>query len=186
MKLVIGLGNPGLEYAATRHNVGFGCVDAVAARHDLRFNQKRARSQVATGEIDGERVALAKPLTYMNLSGDAVRQLLKELGVSPADLLVVYDDVDLPLGRIRLRQEGSAGTHNGMRNIVQVLGTTAFPRLRIGIGPAPAKVSLADFVLAPFLFSERDQVNEAIARAADAVESLVRRGWVPTMTEFNK
>jgi peptidyl-tRNA hydrolase, PTH1 family len=186
MKLVVGLGNPGLEYAATRHNVGFGCVDAVAARHSLRFNQKRARSQVATGEVEGVRVTLAKPLTYMNLSGEAVRRLLQELGSSPQELLVVYDDVDLPLGKIRLRQEGSPGTHNGMRNIAQILGSNAFPRLRIGIGHAPPGVGLSDYVLSPFLFSEREQINEAIGRAADAVESLLRRGWVPTMTEYNK
>ncbi len=186
MKLIVGLGNPGLEYAPTRHNVGFGCVDTLAERLAVRFNQKRARSLVAIGEIGGQRVALAKPLTYMNLSGEAVRLLLQELGVTPEDLLVVFDDVDLPLGKLRLRAEGSAGTHNGIRNIVRVLGTEAFPRLRIGIGRPPPGVEVRDYVLSPFLPEEREAVRDSIARSADAAISILERGMVTTMTEFNK
>src|SRR3954464_4953839 len=134
MLLVVGLGNPGREYQDTRHNAGFMCADILADRHGLRYNQKRPRSQVAVGAFAGTRLVLAKPQTYMNLSGEAVRGLTREMGVPPVGMLVVYDDVDLPLGTIRLRQSGSPGTHNGMRNIVECLGTINFPRLRIGIG----------------------------------------------------
>jgi PTH1 family peptidyl-tRNA hydrolase len=185
MLLVVGLGNPGREYQDTRHNAGFMCVDILAGRHGLRFNRKKARSQVATGAFAGTRLVLAKPQTYMNLSGEAVRGLMRELGVPPAALLVVYDDVDLPLGTIRLRQSGSPGTHNGMRNIVDCLGNTNFPRLRIGIGQ-PKDMPLVDYVLQPFLKEEWEIAEASINRAADAVESLVRRGWTFTMTEFNK
>ena len=186
MKLVVGLGNPGLVYANTRHNVGFRCVELLAERFDGRFNQRRARSLLASIEIGGRRLVLAKPLTYMNLSGEAVRQLLRECGVKPEELLVIYDDVDLALGKLRLRRSGSAGTHNGMRNIVACLGTQEFPRLRIGVGEPPPRVDVADYVLSPFDRDERELAAAAIARAADAVVSLVERGWTTTMTEFNR
>ena len=186
LMLVVGLGNPGLEYAATRHNVGFVCADVLATRAGIQFNQRRARSQVAIGELVGTRVVLAKPLTYMNLCGEAVRRLLQEFGVPLRDMLVVYDDVDLPLGKIRLRGFGSPGTHNGMRNIVQVLGTEQFARLRIGVGQPPEHVDVRDYVLSPFQPAERDMAREAIERAAQAVVSLIERGWTKTMTEYNR
>ncbi len=186
MKLIVGLGNPGREYADTRHNVGFWAVDLLAERHGLRFNQKRARSQVASGELLGARMTLAKPMTYMNLSGEAVRQLLQELGVRPEELLVIYDDVDLPLGKLRLRRSGSPGTHNGMRNIVLCLGTESFPRLRIGIGQPPEGVDVSDYVLSPFPRDQLEQAHESVARAADAVECLLEHGWTRAMTEYNR
>ena len=186
MKLVVGLGNPGREYAETRHNIGFWAVDLLADRWGLRFNQKRARSQVAEGRRGEERVALAKPLTYMNLSGEAVRQLMRELGVGLEDLVVVYDDVALPLGKLRLRRSGSAGTHNGMRNIVACLGSQEFARVRIGVGAVPGGEDRADFVLAPFGPDEQPVARDAASHAADAIESLLDRGWVPTLTEYNR
>src|SRR5437764_4152367 len=132
--LIVGLGNPGLEYSGTRHNLGFLALERLAEKHRLRFTGERGKSLVARGTVNGHDVALAKPQTYMNLSGEAVRELVRIYGLPPKALLVVYDDVDLPLGTIRLREGGGPGTHNGMRSIVDELGRTDFPRLRIGVG----------------------------------------------------
>lgn len=183
--MIVGLGNPGKEYAEDRHNAGFMAVDRLAERLGARFNQKRARSLVGEATLDGERVVLAKPQTYMNLSGEAVRQLAMELGVKADAVLVMYDDRDLPLGTLRLRLRGSAGTHNGMRSIVRALGTQAFPRLRLGIGPSDERVRLRDFVLASFSPTERPVAQEMIERASEAALSFVRLGPVETMNRFN-
>jgi PTH1 family peptidyl-tRNA hydrolase len=185
VKVILGLGNPGAEYADNRHNVGFMALDRLAERLGVRFNQKQARSHVAMADVDGERIVLAKPQTYMNLSGEAARRLLMEYGARPASLLVVYDDRDLPLGALRLRAHGSAGTHNGMRSIVQALHTQAFPRLRLGIGSTEAK-ALRDYVLSPFAPEERAVAAEMIERASDAVLSFVRCGPEETMNRFNQ
>jgi len=185
-QLVVGLGNPGAEYAGNRHNVGFRSVDRVAERHRLRFNAKRARSLVARGQLAGQDVALAKPQTYMNLSGRAVKELLVGWGVPPRSLLVVYDDVDLPLGSLRIRERGGPGTHNGMRSIVESLGTTEFPRLRIGIGsPSPLR-DLADYVLDDPTPEERTLLEEALARAVEAIELFIREGPAAAMNHFNQ
>jgi PTH1 family peptidyl-tRNA hydrolase len=185
-RLVVGLGNPGPEYAGNRHNVGFRSVDRVAERHRLRFNAKRARSLVARGQLAGQDVALAKPQTYMNLSGRAVKELLVGWGVPPRSLLVVYDDVDLPLGSLRIRERGGPGTHNGMRSIVESLGTTEFPRLRIGIGSPPPLRDLADYVLDDPTPEERTLLEEALARAVEAIELFIREGPAAAMNHFNQ
>ncbi|MBI4493023.1 MAG: aminoacyl-tRNA hydrolase [Chloroflexi bacterium] len=186
MKLIIGLGNPGKEYADDRHNAGFLAVERLAERLGVRFNQKRARSLVAAAEVDGERVSLAKPQTYMNLSGEAVRRLLAELGVRPDDLLVVYDDVDLPLGTLRLRPRGGPGTHNGMRSIVQALGTEAFPRLRLGIGAPGEAQELRDYVLHPFQPAERALAQETLERAVEAMLTFIRHDVATAMNRYNR
>lgn len=185
MKLIIGLGNPGREYAEDRHNTGFMTVDRLAARLRVRFNQKRAQSQVATAAVDGERIALAKPQTYMNLSGESVRRLMAELGAKLEDVLVVYDDVDLPLGTLRLRRQGSPGTHNGMRSIVQALGTQGFARLRLGIGAPEGRQDLRDYVLGPFGATERPLADEMLDRAVEAVLTFVRQGAAEAMNRYN-
>jgi len=185
-RLVVGLGNPGAEYAGNRHNVGFRSVDRVAERHRLRFNAKRARSVVARGQLASQDVALAKPQTYMNLSGRAVKELLVGWGIPPHSLLVVYDDVDLPPGSLRMRERGGPGTHNGMRSIVDSLGTTDFPRLRIGIGPPPPMRDLADYVLDDPTPEERSLIEEALARAVEAIELFIRTGPAAAMNRYNQ
>jgi PTH1 family peptidyl-tRNA hydrolase len=184
--LIVGLGYPGLEYSATRHNMGFLCLDRLATRHRLRFTGKRAKSVLARGAIGGHDVALAKPQTYMNLSGESVRELLRLYGMPTKSLLVVYDDVDLPVGTVRIRERGGPGTHNGMRSIVDEIGTTEFPRLRIGVGMPTNGQNLADYVLGLPTAEERAVLDEAMDRAVDAIEPLARRGIGAAMNAFNK
>ena len=184
-RLIVGLGNPGLEYSATRHNMGFLCLDRLASKHRLRFTGKRGKSVLARGAISGHDVALAKPQTYMNLSGESVRDLLRIYKMPTSALLVVYDDVDLPFGRLRARPSGSAGTHNGMRSIVQSLGGTGFPRLRVGIGRGDRRRDLADLVLSKFERAEQDQLESVIARAADAAEMFAAEDILKVMNAYN-
>ncbi len=186
MWLIVGLGNPGETYARTRHNIGFRVVTELADRHRLEFTHKRANARVAEGEIAGQRVALALPQTYMNFSGQAVVGLRQWYKIDPAtELLVVYDDVDLPFGALRLRERGSAGTHNGMRSIVTLLGSQVFPRLRIGIDRPPAAWNLAAYVLARFTPEEEAQLPDVIRRAADALELVLQEGVVAAMNRIN-
>ncbi len=184
MKLVVGLGNPGAKYANTRHNVGFMVVDRLARRVGIGLTKRQCNALTALGTISGQRVCLAKPQTYMNLSGDAVACLARFFKVSPADLLVVYDDRDLPLGRVRLREKGSAGGQRGMESIIAALGTSDFPRLRIGIG-RPAEVDAVDHVLGSFSAEERPLIEAALDRAVEAVEGVLSEGVDWAMNSFN-
>ncbi len=186
-RIVVGLGNPGDGYAPTRHNVGFQVASRLAKRARAEFAVKAAESRIAEGAIGGVRVAIARPQTYMNESGRAVGKLLDRYRLEPDALLVVYDDVDLPLGRIRIKPSGGAGTHNGMRSIVREIGER-FPRVRLGIAPAdPAREipDMADYVLAPFEPDERDAADAMVARAAEAAEVAVRDGLQKAMERFN-
>lgn len=183
--LVVGLGNPGARYATTRHNVGYQVVDRLAAAHGLRFAQRRFEAMLAEGTILDQRVVLAKPETYMNASGEAVGPLVRWHKVALSDLLVIYDDLDLPLGRLRLRPSGSAGGHLGMKSIIAALGTHAFPRLRIGIGRPPAGLDAAAYVLQPFSPDERPLIAAALERAQAAVECWLREGLAAAMNAFN-
>jgi PTH1 family peptidyl-tRNA hydrolase len=186
MWLIVGLGNPGERYARTRHNIGFRSVETLAERHGLTLRQQRANSQLAEGIIHGQRVVLVKPQTYMNLSGQAVSALRNWYKIDPArELLVIYDDLDLPFARVRIRERGSAGTHNGMRSIVAQLGTTEFPRLRIGIGQPPEKMDAADYVLSRFTPEEEAVLPDVLARVADAVEVVLRDGLITAMNRYN-
>jgi len=186
MWLIVGLGNPGERYARTRHNVGFRSVETLAERHSLTFRQQRANSQLAEGIIHGQRVVLVKPQTYMNLSGQAVSALRNWYKIDLAhELLVIYDDLDLPFARIRIRERGSAGTHNGMRSIVAQLGTTEFPRLRVGIGQPPGKMDAADYVLSRFTPEEEAVLPDVLARVADAVDVILREGLITAMNRYN-
>lgn len=186
MWLIVGLGNPGERYVRTRHNIGFRSVDTLAERHGLTFRPQRANSQLAEGNIHGQRVVLAKPQTYMNLSGQAVVALCNWYKIDPArELLVIYDDLDLPFAKLRIRERGSAGTHNGMRSIVAQLGTTEFPRLRVGIGQPPGKMAAADYVLGRFTPDEEAALPDLLGRIADAVEVILREGLTTAMNRYN-
>lgn len=185
--LIVGLGNPGPDYARTRHNVGFRCLKLLARRHGLFFDQKKARARLARGKISGRPVALARPYTYMNRSGRAVAGLQRWLRLPPRRILVIYDDLDLPLGTTRLRGEGGSGGHHGMDSIIDKLGTEAFPRLRVGIGrPEDAGEDPVDYVLQPFQPAEEAIIEPALERAADAVECFLAEGLVPAMSRYNR
>jgi PTH1 family peptidyl-tRNA hydrolase len=184
--LFVGLGNPGEEYTQTRHNIGFQCVNTFAKRLGADFSEKRAHSRVAEGNLAGQRVALAKPFTFMNLSGQAVVGLKQWYKISAeSDLVVIYDDIDLPFGTLRLREKGSAGTHNGMRSIVGQLGHQNFRRIRVGIGQPPKGWELANYVLARFSREEQDQLPALCDRVADAIEVTIREGFTAAMNKFN-
>lgn len=187
----MGLGNPGPEYAATRHNVGFEVVDRLARRHALPGWRRHGNRLETAGPVAGAAVVLLKPITYMNRSGEAVAGRLREEPFGPEELLVVYDDVALPLGKLRLRPGGSDGGHNGMRSLIARLDSEAFPRLRVGIAPVDADGRAvqvedgADFVLSSFRRSEQTIIAEAIERAADAVECALAEGLTTAMNRFN-
>lgn len=186
MWVIVGLGNPGEEYARTRHNVGFGAVNEIARRHSLAWSGKRANARIAEGQIGGQRVALARPQTYMNLSGQAVVGLCQWFKADPArELLVIYDDTDLPFATLRLREKGSAGTHNGMKSIVGQLGSQVFPRVRVGIGQKPQGWDLANYVLGRWTRDEEAQLPALYERIADAVDVIVREGFTAAMNRYN-
>ena len=184
LRLVVGLGNPGLAYKRSRHNAGFMILERLAARHGLRFNQRRAHSKLARGTLGAHDLVLAMPQTYVNLSGQAVQGVVMSCGVRPSHILVVYDDLDLPLGTLRIRPYGGPGTHNGMRSIVEYLGTTKFPRLRFGIGTLDARAH-PDFVLSDFGPDEAVLFDETRERAVRAIEVLLSDGIEAAMNEFN-
>ena len=186
MKLVVGLGNPGSEYRDTRHNVGFLVADEIARRWRLSdaWREKFAALHVRT-TVGDQAVIVAKPLTFMNLSGQAVAGLAAFYQIDPVDVLVVTDDVALPLGRLRARPEGGAGGHNGLKSIIQHLGTQAFPRVRVGVGRGDDRRDLADHVLGRFDAGERDTVSAAVLRAADASERFLADGIERVMSAFN-
>jgi len=187
MRLIVGLGNPGREYRDTRHNVGFMVVDEIAKRHDLAMAM--APSQVPDAFIakkfGAEPLLIAKPLTFMNRSGEAVAALTRYYGIELDDLLVVVDEVALPFGRLRARARGSAGGHNGLKSCIERLGTTEFPRLRLGVGRGDARRDLADHVLSKFEPDEQAGLGEFIARAADAAEMFAVEGIAKVMNTYN-
>jgi PTH1 family peptidyl-tRNA hydrolase len=184
MKIMIGLGNPGREYAGTRHNVGFMVVTEIAKRAAITTTRKRLRSDLAEGSLDGERIILAAPQTYMNLSGHAVREILNWYRVELDDVLVVLDEMDLPFGQLRMRAKGSAGGHNGLASIIDQLGTDEIPRLRIGIG-RPRSVARSH-VLSRFSPEETRVLSDVIGQAADAVQLWLRDGIIAAMNDVNR
>lgn len=185
--LIVGLGNPGEEYARTRHNVGFRCIALLARRHGLSLRRHKARARVADGEIAGRSVVLARPTTYMNRGGLAVAGLCRWLNLSPPQVLVIYDDLDLPLGAVRLRGKGGAAGHKGMRSIIAALGTEDFPRLRVGIGrPVDPSVDPVDYVLRRFTRAEEAIIEPVLEQAADAVECFLGEGLALAMSRFNR
>lgn len=182
MKAIVGLGNPGAEYAGTRHNVGFEVIDELARRWGARLRPWKGVAGLAV--VSGREAVLVEPLTFMNLSGEAVSRAAAFYRIDPADVLVVVDEVQLPVGRLRLRRGGSAGGHNGLKSIVQHMGD-GFPRLRIGVGRGDPGWDLADHVLSRFTRDERSVADEAVARAADAAEMFIEQGVEAAMNRYN-
>jgi len=184
IKLIVGLGNPGARYTHSRHNVGFMIVERFARAHDLQFARRRFNAELAEGTIGDARVLLAKPQTFMNLSGEAVGKLVAFYKIALTDLLVVYDDLDLPLGKLRLRPKGGAGGHHGMESILARLGSSDFPRLRVGIG-RPNPDADIDHVLGAFSEAELAVMEETFTRAVQAIEVWLREGIDVAMSRFN-
>lgn len=184
MKLIVGLGNPGREYAGTPHNIGFDVVDAVAGRHGLSWESSPEAAVMTRWRSAG--AILAKPLTFMNLSGHAVGGLLRYFRIEPLDLLVVVDEVNLELGRLRMRERGSAGGHNGLKSLIDQMGTSEFARLRIGVGRGEGRRNLSSHVLARFAAEDRAAVAETVDRSADAVEVFIAEGAAAVMNRFNR
>ena len=182
-RLIVGLGNPGKEYDGTRHNVGWDAVDLLGKRHHIHVKARRNKASVGEGEIVGEKVILARPLTFMNLSGQAVGGLARRYRLDISDIIVICDDANLPLGRIRVRASGSAGGHKGLTSIIHALGAQDFPRVRVGVGSPSG--DMVDHVLSRFKRGERAAAKEAISRAADAVEAILSEGIESAMNEFN-
>ncbi|MET0152037.1 MAG: aminoacyl-tRNA hydrolase [Candidatus Binatia bacterium] len=185
MKVIVGLGNPGGSYARSRHNVGFRVLDRLAERHRLHFSRREYKSQVAEGRIDDERVMLMKPQTYMNLSGEAVQRARRSLRIEPAQFLVVYDDLDLSVGRLRVTRSGGAGGHHGVESIIEALGSKEFPRIRVGIGRPGSREANVDYLLDSLTPEDASTLSESVARAADAAEVVVCDGITAAMNRFN-
>jgi PTH1 family peptidyl-tRNA hydrolase len=183
--IVLGLGNPGAPYAQTRHNVGFWCVDRIASDHSVGFSRRNRSALVGEGLIEGRPVVLAKPRTFVNLSGLAAAYLLTRFRASPQELLIIYDDMDLPLGRLRLRLNGTAGGHNGIKSIIETVGTQDIPRLRVGIGQPPPGSDQVEYVLGTMSAQERETVDQAVDSVAEAVRCLLTDGIVQAMNRFN-
>jgi len=186
MRLIVGLGNPGPEYQWTPHNLGFLAVDELANRSGIRVERPEAKALVGLGKVAGEEVILAKPQTYMNLSGISVRELLGKYELGPESLLAMWDEVQLPWGAIRIHSEGSAGSHNGAKSLISSLGTLAFVRLRLGCGPDHPLSSRKEYVLRPMKKGELEVAAEMIADAGDAIELLLTKGIEAAMTKYNR
>jgi peptidyl-tRNA hydrolase, PTH1 family len=186
MRLIVGLGNPGPEYQWTPHNLGFLAVDEIANRASIRVERPEGKALLGLGKVAGEEVILAKPQTYMNLSGISVRDLLEKYELGPEDLLVVFDERDLPWGMIRIGERGSPGTHNGAKSVTSVVGTQEFARLRLGCGPDHPVSDLAAYVLRPMKKADLEVAAEMVATAGDAVEMILAQGIATAMNKFNR
>lgn len=185
MYIVVGLGNPTKTYDGTRHNIGFNVIDQIAADLGISVNEKKHKAKFGKGYIGGEKIILAKPQTYMNLSGESVRALMDYYKVSEDELIIIYDDTSLDAGQIRIRGKGSAGGHNGIRSIISHLGTMEFPRIKVGIGSKPPGWDLADYVLSKFKEEEKDIIKEAVKTASDAVRVIITDGINEAMNQYN-
>ncbi len=185
MKIIAGLGNPGMKYTATRHNIGFEVIERLAYEHNIKVDLKKHQGLVGQGVIKGEKVILVKPLTYMNKSGECIRSLMDFYKLTTDDLIVVYDDTSLDLGRLRIRVKGSAGGHNGIKNIISHMGSQEFPRVKVGVGEKPPGWDLADYVLSRFRDDEMNDVKEAVKEGVTAVEAMLSEGLQPAMNLFN-
>lgn len=186
MWLIVGLGNPGPEYEKSPHNLGFVALDLLAERNSVRLGRKECQSVVGEGTIAGNRVVLAKPQTFMNLSGMAVKGLAVKYGIPPGHVIAVYDELALPWASLRVRPGGSAGGHNGVKSLIKDLGTQEFPRVRIGINPDRPVRDAAQYVLAPLRRAQFEELEETLMRAAAAVESIIAEGVEMSMTKYNR
>lgn len=185
MYIIAGLGNPTKEYDRTRHNVGFSVIDVLADRMGIDVKEKKHKALCGKGVLEGQKVILAKPQTFMNLSGESIRAMMDFYKVSADEVIIVYDDISLEPGQLRIRAKGSAGGHNGIKNIIAHLGTQEFPRVKVGIGEKPKGMDLADYVLSRFSKGEQAQMDDAFKEAADAVTMMVTEGIDPAMNHFN-
>lgn len=185
MKMMIGLGNPGKKYEKTRHNVGFMVIDELAKKYGVELNQTKFHALYTIAHTPKGKVLLVKPYTYMNLSGEAIVPLMNYFDVDPEDIVVIYDDLDLGTGKLRLRQRGSAGGHNGIKSLIQHLGSQNFNRIRIGVSRPPAGMKVPDYVLADFRTEELSAIDEAIQKSADACERFLEKPFLEVMNEFN-
>ncbi len=186
MYIIVGLGNPTRQYEGTRHNIGFDCIDEIARKYNIPLDFEKHKAVCGTGYIEGQKVIIAKPQTYMNLSGESVQQLLHFYKVDPEDLIVIYDDISLDVGQLRIRKKGSAGGHNGIKNIIQMIGGDVFPRIKVGVGNKPQGWDLADYVLGKFSKEEQDILVETKAKVADAVEIMLTKEIDAAMNKYNK
>ena len=187
MFVIVGLGNPTDEYAGTRHNVGFDVIDTIAEKYNISVTERKHRAFCGKGLIAGQKVILVKPQTYMNLSGESVRSVLDFYKVDvETELLVIFDDVSLDVGQLRIRKKGSAGGHNGIKNIIQHVGTNVFQRIKVGVGEKPKDYDLADYVLGHFSKAEKEEMEEGYKKAVSAVEFMVQGEIDAAMNEFNK
>ncbi len=185
MTVIIGLGNPGNKYEFTRHNVGFRVIDVLCEKYNIKLNKLKHKALYGEGIIQGKRVMLAKPQTFMNSSGESVRDIVEWYKLPLDNIIVIYDDVDLPVGTVRIRPNGSAGTHNGMKSVIYQLQSDSFPRIRIGIGKAPEGWDLADYVLSKFTVEDFAPVKQSVERAAAAVPIILTDGVTAAMNLYN-
>ena len=187
MYLIVGLGNPGRQYEATRHNMGFDVIDKLVEEYNVPQSGVKFNAMYGKGRIEGQLVILMKPLSYMNLSGGPVRDMANYFKIDPeTEMIVIYDDIDLEPGQLRIRKKGSAGGHNGIKHIIQQLGTQTFVRIKVGVGAKPKGWDLADHVLGRFSTEDRKLVDEAIAKAAKAVDIIISQGTDAAMNEYNR
>lgn len=187
MFVIVGLGNPTAQYEGTRHNAGFDVIDVLAEKYNISVDARKCRAFCGKGVIAGQKVLLVKPQTYMNLSGESVGGIVNYYKIDPeSDLLVIYDDISLDVGQLRIRKKGSAGGHNGIKSIIAHLGTTVFPRIKVGVGEKPKNYDLADYVLGHFSKQERELMEEGYEHASDAVEQIVQGEIEVAMNVFNK
>ena len=186
MYLVVGLGNPGKQYEATRHNMGFDTIDVLVERHKIPQGGVKFNAMYGSGFIGGEKVIFMKPLSFMNLSGGPVQEMAAYFKIDPeSELIIIQDDIDLEPGQLRIRKQGSAGGHNGIKNIIAHLGTQEFPRIKVGVGDKPPRMDLADYVLSRFSKEDREKMEQAFKDAAEAVEVMIAEGPDAAMNQFN-
>jgi len=193
VKLIVGLGNPGQAYVNSRHNLGFQCINLFARRQEITFAKQQSKAKIGISEVFGQKVILAKPRTFMNLSGESVAPLMRYYKIGLSDLLVIYDDIDLPLGKIRIRERGGAGGHNGIKSIINHLGSQDFPRIRVGIGATPAEEPLRspqaartpEYVLGHFNSKEKAVIDDVFERVAEAIGCILADGISAAMNKYN-
>lgn len=185
MYIIAGLGNPTKEYDKTRHNVGFSVIDALADQYNIDVSERKHKALCGRGAIEGQKVVLMKPQTFMNLSGESIRAAVDFYKVDPEDIIIIYDDISLEPGQLRIRLKGSAGGHNGIKNIIAHLGTQEFPRIKVGVGAKPPRMDLADYVLSRFSQGEQKLMDDAFKEAADAAVMMMTDGAERAMNHFN-
>lgn len=186
MYIIIGLGNPTDKYQATRHNIGWDAITRLSDDYHIPLDFKKHKAICGTGYIEGQKVILAQPITFMNLSGESVRELVDYYKVTPEEIIVIYDDISLDVGQLRIRKKGSAGGHNGIKSIIAHLGTTEFPRIKIGVGDKPADWDLADYVLSRFKEGEQAAIREALKATSEACRAILTSGMDAAMNLYNK